>query len=678
MRRGSRLFNDSAETTNREPPEQSPPWCCMRSLPVSKLFLILLAATFLLVVVFSIRFTYQFTQFSSEATRLAQNLQDTSTLNLDLRQELNEQITLVYRQFENLETDFPHRFSQINFELGEKQTQYLKLDIGTQERLTVERIKALQSELGIEALQIYYQLKSGSRSDAILRLRNMKDLENRINSDFAGLNNLELSKLRTVQNQLNETARTTNWAIYGLAAYLLISLMLFTILLRRRVLLPLSRILEATHQVRQGDFSARALANRHDELGQLAHEFNFMAASLGESYAGLELKVEERTQQLQKLQHQLVQSAKMSAVGRMLSGVAHELNNPLALIMGRTELTKKRLLASGGDSKDIELMESLHEQGDRCRKIVANLLQFARQEKPRLESVKLNDLVEQALQLRDYELKMRNIDIVREFDPSNPVFCADPNKIVQVVLNLLNNANDAISEAARPGTIWVRTAVEADQVLLEFRDNGTGLHEPQRVFDPFYTTKEVGQGTGLGLSVCYGIIEEHMGSIRAENWEGGARFLITLPTGDLSAIEQEAEKPSDKSDLRSKHQALVVDDEQLIVDLQRSFLSDIGVEAAGVNSGAEAILYLEAHKVDLVISDVRMPGTVDGIQLYEWVRRNRPELLNQFIFVSGDMIGMNAGEFFLKSTAPRIQKPFIWDDYSRLVKQTLCNGEVGV
>ena len=215
-------------------------------------------------------------------------------------------------------------------------------------------------------------------------------------------------------------------------------------------------------------------------------------------------------------------------------------------------------------------------------------------------------------------------------------------------------------------------------MLLEFRDNGTGLHEPQRVFDPFYTTKEVGQGTGLGLSVCYGIIEEHLGSIRAENWEGGARFLITLPTGDFSALEQEAAKSSDISDLPSKHRALVVDDEQPLVEMQRLFLSDIGVEAAGVNSGAEAILYLEAHKVDLVISDVRMPGTVDGIQLYEWVEKNRPDLVNQFIFISGDMMGMNAGEFFSESSAPRIQKPFIWDDYSRLVKQTLCNEEVGV
>jgi CheY-like chemotaxis protein len=123
-----------------------------------------------------------------------------------------------------------------------------------------------------------------------------------------------------------------------------------------------------------------------------------------------------------------------------------------------------------------------------------------------------------------------------------------------------------------------------------------------------------------------------------------------------------------------KYTALVVDDEATLVSLQTSFLADLGVEAAGAHSGVEAILYLQSNQVDLVISDVRMPGAVDGMQLYDWVGRNRPNLLKQFLFVSGDMIGINVSEFFLKCTAPRIQKPFMWDDYSRLVQQMLGQG----
>ena len=646
----------------------------MRSIPVARLFLILLAMTFLLVVVFSIRLTYQFGGFTREASLLAQNLQDTSTLNLDLHNELNEQVNLVYQQLERVDPNFVDRFSQINFELGEKQTRYLKLNIGTQERLTVENIKSLQSELSVQANQIHNQLQNGNRAQAVLRLRNMQDLENKINNEFARLNDLETNKLRGVQRQLNETVNTASRAIFGLAAFLFSSLLVFTVLLRRRVLQPLGLILKATNQVREGDFSARARVERHDELGQLAHSFNFMAASLAESYASLESKVEERTRQLQDVQQQLVQAAKMSAVGRMLSGVAHELNNPLTVIMGHTELAKRRMIVSGADKKEIELMETLYEQGDRCRKIVANLLQFARQEKPRLEKVKLNDVVEQALELREYELTTRNIKLVREYDPADPICCADPNKIVQVVLNLLNNGHDAIRDTEGPGTIWVRTASDQASVRLKVLDSGTGLREPERVFDPFYTTKEVGQGTGLGLSVCYGIIEEHGGSIRAENWEQGACFTITMPVGDPTVLQSVPPEEAEVVPVPRKLRALVVDDEELLLKLQSSFLDDMGVQTVTAISGEDAITHIQRQQIDLIISDVRMPGAVDGIRLFEWVTRNRPELVNRFLFVSGDMIGMEVSEFFLNSTVPRIQKPFEWDDYARLVRQILGEG----
>lgn len=646
----------------------------MRSVSISKLFLIIKGSTFLLVVGFSISFVYTFAEISNEASRLAQNLQDTSALNLELREKLNEQINLVYQQIERADPDFPDKLTAIDFDLGQRQSRYLKLNIGPQERLTVERIKTLQSELGIRALQIHYLLQSGDRTLALSRLWALDGLQNDISTEFANLNQLQTSKLGEVQHQLNKSVKTTNQAIYILAAYLLISLLVFIILLRRRVLQPLRLLLEAANQVRQGDFSARAHINRQDEIGQLAHGFNFMAESLAQSYADLENKVEERTTQLQELQQKLIQEAKMSAVGRMLGGVAHELNNPLTAIMGHTELAQRRLTATGGNPDEIKLMETLHGQGDRCRKIVANLLQFARQETPHFEAVNLNQIVEQALQFREYELKTRNIELIREFDNDDAVFCADSNKIVQVVLNLLNNAHDAICEAEALGKIWIRTSSDKEQVRLEFLDNGTGLREPERVFEPFYTTKEVGQGTGLGLSVCYGIVEEHQGSIRAENWEQGAHFTILLPKGNPAGLLYAPKKEEDVAQVRQKFRALVVDDEETLVKMQTSFLAEIGVEAAGAFSGADAILHLQSHQVDLVISDVRMPGIVDGIQLYDWIGRNQPHLLKRFLFVSGDMIGINVSEFFLKSTALRIQKPFIWDDYSSMVQQMLSQG----
>jgi two-component system NtrC family sensor kinase len=170
-------------------------------------------------------------------------------------------------------------------------------------------------------------------------------------------------------------------------------------------------------------------------------------------------------------------------------------------------------------------------QVDRCKRIVSGLSQFARRQKPRLEPVRLNRLVERVLALRAYELEARNVTLVRDYDPADPELAADSYKLEQVVLNLLNNAHDAIRESGRgQGTIRVTTELNDSGAAISIEDDGAGIREPDRIFEPFYTTKEVGQGTGLGLAVCYGIVEEHGGTIRAENRHPGARLTVTLPS----------------------------------------------------------------------------------------------------------------------------------------------------
>ena len=640
-------------------------------MSVSRLFLLLLAVTFFLVVVFAIGITYQFAKFPAEGARLTQNLTDTSKLNQDLRSALDEQVNLLRRQFDHLDPQFQDAFGDLNYKLGEKQIKYLKLDIGQQERLTVEKIKSLQAELAVQATQVFEWLRNKNRAQATFRFSSVQQLEKEIDQRFNELNELQTNKLVAVQTQLNNSVSAAYVAIGGLAAALVLTLITFTVLLRRRVLHPLHSILEATNQVRQGNFEARASSARQDEIGQLAHGFNFMAESLAESYRSLELKVDARTRELQTLQLQLVQAAKMSAVGQLVSGVAHELNNPLAVIMGYTELAKMRLSATNGDPKQIKMMEDLHFQADRCRKIVANLLQFARQVRPRLEVIRINDVVEQVLQLREYEFSTRNIKMVREYDPGNAYLCADMNKIQQVVLNLLNNSYDAIQEANTAGCICVRTTSQNGVVTLEFSDNGAGIREPERVFDPFYTTKEVGRGTGLGLSVCYGIIEEHHGEIRAENLERGARFVITLPVSDLKAVVQAQDALPEQFRFGREYAALVVDDEEPFVRLQSVYLGSMGIKATGARSGEEAVRCIEDSSFDIVIADVRMPGLLDGIQLYYWCREHKPELSERFLFVSGDLIALTTGKLFSETSIPRIQKPFKFEEYARAIRNVL-------
>ena len=241
----------------------------------------------------------------------------------------------------------------------------------------------------------------------------------------------------------------------------------------------------------------------------------------------LYLETRQAYDNLRRTQEQLLHSEKLAAVGQLISGVAHELNNPLTAILGYSQL----LTASGevGD-RALGYVDKLYKQTQRTHRIVQNLLSFARQHKPERVLVQINSIVEDTLALRDYDLRMSQIQVCLELDKDLPEVSADPHQLQQVFLNLINNAVDAILEADKVGELHVRTGVEDSQVFVEFTDSGPGVKDASRVFDPFYTTKPVGKGTGLGLSICYGIITEHGGRILVRNGaQRGATFRIVLP-----------------------------------------------------------------------------------------------------------------------------------------------------
>jgi signal transduction histidine kinase/FixJ family two-component response regulator len=575
-------------------------------------------------------------------------------------------------QLDSIDSSFPEKFLALDYTVGHIQTEYLKLDIGERERLTVESIKTLQSELGVAGLQVFEWLRSGKMTDARNQLAAVERTQKEIQERFDELHDLQMDKLQSIQNQLNQSVSTSFLTVYGLAGGVLLTLAIFISLLRRRVILPVKSLHQATTRIRDGDFSARASISQSHEIGQVARGFNFMAESLAQSYADLERKVADRTREVQQLQQDIVQTAKMSAVGQMISGVAHELNNPLTVIMGFTELRRNRLSKIGGDPDELKLMEELYSQSDRCRKIVANLLQFARKVTPEIEAIWLNDLIDQVLGLREYEFKTRNVVFVREYATPNPKVYADKNGLQQVLLNLINNAYDSICDTHRAGTIWIRTNVLGERVSIEILDDGTGIRDPERVFEPFYTTKEVGKGTGLGLGVCYGIVKEHNGEITADNWERGARFTVTIPFGTKPESSRSKLSADEPSALGKRYRALVIDDEVTIVKLQMMLLSSIEVDAFGLSSGEEAIHFLQSRRdIDLVISDIRMPGRVDGLGLFKWLEQNRPDLIGRFVFVTGDSVGLVTGELLNENSIPYVEKPFKVEVYTRTIRQIL-------
>ncbi|MGB7844914.1 MAG: PAS domain S-box protein [Candidatus Acidiferrum sp.] len=305
---------------------------------------------------------------------------------------------------------------------------------------------------------------------------------------------------------------------------------------------------------------------------------------------------------LRRTQEQLVHSEKLAAVGQLISGVAHELNNPLTAILGYSQL-----LTSSGDAGPLALgySEKLYKQALRTHRIVQNLLSFARQHKPERVPVQLNTIIEDTLALRDYDLRMSQIRVHLDLATVLPEVPADPHQMQQVFLNLVNNAVDAILETGSEGDIWVRTGPEGDQVFVEFSDSGPGVKDPSRVFDPFYTTKPVGKGTGLGLSICYGIITEHDGQILVKNApERGATFRIELPMRSKLGTQQvpEAETPHSARGGR----ILVLDSNESVLETVAGLLVENNHLVTTTKSLAEARRLVGTQEFDLVVADWQM------------------------------------------------------------------------
>jgi len=229
------------------------------------------------------------------------------------------------------------------------------------------------------------------------------------------------------------------------------------------------------------------------------------------------------------LQSKLIHAEKMAAVGQLVSGVAHEVNNPLTAILGFADLLMENSDVPEAARKDLRV---ILQEAQRTKQIVQNLLSFARQMPPQRKPVQLNGILRRTIQLRAYDFNSHGVEIVEHLDESLPQVIGDSHQLQQVFLNIMNNAYDAVRETGRPARIEIMTASLGTYVEVSFRDNGHGISQPDRIFDPFFTTKEVGKGTGLGLSICYGIVREHGGEILCHNNSGaqGATFIVRLPS----------------------------------------------------------------------------------------------------------------------------------------------------
>ena len=372
-----------------------------------------------------------------------------------------------------------------------------------------------------------------------------------------------------------------------------------------------------------------------------------------------------------RLQEQLIQAEKLSALGQLIAGVAHELNNPLTAVVGFAQL----LQAADVDEKIKADLKRIYQQAQRAVKIVDNLLDFARRRPPRREFVNVNEVIEQALAFRAYELRVHNIRVLTDLAPRLPWTLADFHQLQQVFLNIIINAEQAMSEAHGKGTLTVRSGVRVrktgEQVIrVEFQDDGPGIPPDilPRIFDPFFTTK-IGKGTGLGLSIAYGIISEHGGRIWAESELGkGATFIVELPVAEIFKPQARPEGERAHEEGISAQRILVVEDEKAVAELLTEMLAQDGHEVEMASNGEEALRKLSQQPFDLVISDLKMPG-MSGQEFYRHLQDSNPSLAQRVIFITGDVINPETQDFLSRCKCPYLTKPF-WHEQLRAAMKT--------
>lgn len=372
---------------------------------------------------------------------------------------------------------------------------------------------------------------------------------------------------------------------------------------------------------------------------------------------GVLLAVRDTTEE-QLLQERLIQSEKMASVAELVSGVAHEVNNPLTGIVGFAQL----LLARDLDESVRRQVQTIYSEAERAAKIVQNLQSFARRRKPARELADVNALIQRVLELRSYDFGIRGIDLSLTLDPRLPRVWVDPDQVQQVLFNVIKNAEQAMTEARGGGRLGVASAAAADGgVRVSISDDGPGIPAgvQRRIFDPFFTTKEAGQGTGLGLAISYSIVDEHGGRIWAENRpEGGAVFHIELPPGAPERPDSAVPAGESPREARTRNlRVLVVDDEESIRVLLEDILSLDSHRVSTACSGAEALSLLDGERFDIIVTDLKMPG-MDGASFYGTVRQRDPELARRVIFITGDTVNPETKSFLQGVTNPVLSKPF--------------------
>jgi PAS domain S-box-containing protein len=429
--------------------------------------------------------------------------------------------------------------------------------------------------------------------------------------------------------------------------------------------------------------STEFLARRSDGETRLFRATASPLMDLSGRIAGVIAAARDTTDS-KRMEQQLIQNERLAAMGQMIAGVAHELNNPLTAVLGVTELLRD----STSDDSARRQLEIAHRQARRAAQIVQSLLTFSRPPQPRKICLNLSELIQRSLQLHEHSLRTNRVAVDFSAAPDLPLILGDASQLTQVFLNLIANAEQAIREIRDHGTLRIRVSRAADRVVATFQDDGAGIRNDilPKIFDPFFTTKRPGRGTGLGLSICLAILREHNGEIEAQALsQGGSLFTTWLPIARGTALflaePGEGVTASSSKEISKEtaagYSVLVVDDEESIREMIREGLSARGFHVHGAASVEEGLSLMERHFFHAVLCDLNLRAgggpESTGLGLYAAVTNAVPVGKPKpfFLFMTGELAAGAVTEQLARAGAQTIQKPFRISDVIAILADAL-------
>lgn len=524
-----------------------------------------------------------------------------------------------------------------------------------------ERVRAARVRVGFEALVAAIEALDRAPPDDAGAKRAVEDLirrEDALRQELLQWGTAQTDRLAAAKLALGGQAAALYTVIVAFAVFAAASVYLFWRAQQRHLWAPLEAMRLMVLELKRDNLRVRAPHAESVELRPLAEALGEMSAEVAESRHRLEQKVLERTAKLEEIQQQLLRAARLSALGQLVVGVAHEVNNPLTSILGFSDvLLSRRDL----DPRLRPQVETIRAEALRLKNVVSNLTGYSQQTRPRVSRFDLRTLLARLTDLRAYQLRAGRIRL-EIAAPSEPLWVeADADQLLQVLFSIVLNAEQAIKAAREQGTIRIEAKTDDGRCLVSIRDDGIGMDDATlaRIFEPFFTTRAGGHGTGMGLAVTRAIVEQHGGEIAAASAPGrGSCFRLTLPTAAPPGRPEPKPAASEPQNaaIKPRRQALLVDDEPGILDLAAHALASRGWRCTAVEDATKLAGALDGHAYDVVLCDLRMPG-ISGLQVLRLLRQERPELARRFILMTGDPseVTTDAAEF---AGMELLRKPF--------------------